>query len=325
MTIWSFIKEKIQNGVPLLLLLVLDSEGSSPGRRGFKMTVAGDGSFSGTIGGGMMEHKFVEQSKVYLQQGIKQIILKQQYHDKLHTKDQSGMICSGSQLIAFVPFSLLTDASIKTLFSEEAEGEKKLLSLSPNSFSITTTTSQFQTGFEYENENYWSYTEWLDSRPVIHIIGGGHVALALAEQMRFLQFYVIVYENRNDLNTFTSNSFAHEKKVVNYEQIGAAIPDDLNACVVVVTFGYRTDKMVFQQLMEKHFFYAGMMGSEEKIKTLFLELEKEGINPSKWSHWHAPIGLPIFSKTSQEIAVSIAAQIILQKNRHLNTGRKDKL
>ncbi|HVF96458.1 MAG TPA: XdhC family protein, partial [Flavisolibacter sp.] len=84
--------------------------------------------------------------------------------------------------------------------------------------------------------------------------------------------------------------------------------------VVIVTFGYRDDKIVFKQLLEKNFFYLGMMGSEAKVKTLFKELEKEGINPESWKHCFVPVGIDISSRTANEIAVSIAAEIIQKKN-----------
>ena len=65
------------------------------------MAVAADGSFSGTIGGGIMEYKLVEKAKVLLANGTSETSLMWQHHDK-KSSDQSGMICSGSQLIAFI-------------------------------------------------------------------------------------------------------------------------------------------------------------------------------------------------------------------------------
>lgn len=64
-----------------------------------------------------------------------------------------------------------------------------------------------------------------------------------------------------------------------------------------------------------------MIGSEAKIKTLFKEFEEEGIDPERWKHVFIPIGLTIFSKTAKEIAVSIAAEIIREKNKYFPTGR----
>src|SRR3954463_11531438 len=101
MDVWRFISAKLNEGINIQLMYVLESEGSSPGRRGFKMAVAADGDFEGTIGGGIMEHKLVEKARAMLSERVNSISLVRQYHDKEHAKDQSGMICSGSQLIAF--------------------------------------------------------------------------------------------------------------------------------------------------------------------------------------------------------------------------------
>ena len=68
-----------------MLLCVLESERSSPGRQGFKMAVSADGEFFGTIGGGMMEQKFVEKAKHLLAENKTKVLLMRQYHDKQHS------------------------------------------------------------------------------------------------------------------------------------------------------------------------------------------------------------------------------------------------
>ena len=81
-----------------------------------------------------------------------------------------------------------------------------------------------------------------------------------------------------------------------------------------MSFGYRTDKVVLQQLLHHQFKYLGMMGSKEKVKQLFKELLEEGIDKTLLVKVHSPIGVPIKSKTPEEIAVSILAEIIGVKN-----------
>ena len=319
MEVWSFIHEKLSASHNVILLWVLQSEGSSPGRRGFKMAVAGDGSFEGTIGGGIMEHKLVEKAKTLLAEKTNEFFLQQQHHDKSHAKDQSGMICSGSQLIAFVPLTNSDLPIIKDIIAKQNDREQ-VICLSNHGLSITTTKEK-SPGLEFESEDQWVYCELMDQRPVIHIIGGGHVSLALSELMKFLGFYIKVYDNRNDLPTMKQNSFAHEKIMVDYEQLGSFINDDKDAFTVIMTFGYRDDKTVFKQLLNKQFLYSGMMGSVTKINQLTTELLEEGHNADQWKHWFMPIGINIHSKTTKEIAVSIAAEIIQQKNKHFASNR----
>lgn len=314
MEVWKFIQEKLAAGKQVMLLYVLQSEGSSPGRRGFKMAVASDDEFCGTIGGGIMEYKLVEKAKALLLQNEKSISLQQQYHDKEKIKDQSGMICSGSQLNVFIPLS----NSEKNIIEQIISPAKKYIQLSPQGLQLS---DEANPGLHYISEKEWVYCEAINTQPVIHIIGGGHVGLALSELMKYLGFYIILYDDRQGLNTITANSFTDEIKQVQYENIGNYFECCENDYVVIMTVGYRTDKIVLQQLMEKPFFYLGMLGSDNKISILKNEMQGEGICWGHLNKIHTPIGIHINSQTAKEIAVSIAAEIISVKNKNLPSGR----
>ena len=74
--IWYFINESLKQRGSVMLLYVLESKGSSPGRQGFLMAVNAAGEMKGSIGGGIMEHKLVELGKEQLkniQQGTSNI------------------------------------------------------------------------------------------------------------------------------------------------------------------------------------------------------------------------------------------------------------
>ena len=300
-------------------MYVVDSEGSSPGRRGFKMAVAADGDMSGTIGGGIMEHKFVERSKSILQSGDKKIIVVKQFHDKTHAKDQSGMICSGSQVNVFMPLNASgLKEIIRQIIEAREHNKNNAIHLSPAGINVI---EEKASGLSYKTETEWIYTEAINQKPVIHIIGGGHVALALSEILHILGFYIKLYDDRTELNTIEQNSFADEKKFIDYNTIGERMDTRGEDFVVLMTVGYRTDKIVLKQLLDKQFFYFGLLGSEKKNKKLFEELKQEGVDENRLAKIFAPIGLNIYSKTAKEIAISIAAQMIFEKNKNLSTGR----
>ncbi len=82
-----------------------------------------------------------------------------------------------------------------------------------------------------------------------------------------------------------------------------------------MTVEYRTDDLVIRSLFEKQFKYFGVLGSSKKIEKMFKDYNVEGIDANKIKRIYAPIGLPIKSETPEEIAVSIAAEIIQVKNR----------
>ena len=132
--------------------------------------------------------------------------------------------------------------------------------------------------------------------------------------MNDLGFYIVVIDDRNDLNTMVKNEYAHQREIIEYEAIANFIPESDTSYVVLVSFGYRTDKIILKQLIGKNYRYLGMMGSAKKVKTLFEELSVEGFTPAQLASVNSPIGLKINSKTPIEIAVSIAAEIVKVKN-----------
>jgi xanthine dehydrogenase accessory factor len=314
-TIWNFIHTHLKQQTAVILLVVTESQGSSPGRQGFMMAIADNLEFEGSIGGGIMEIKLVEKAKSLLKKGIETPEIMFQYHDKTHTSNQSGMICSGHQVIAFVPLNTGKLEFIHGIVMG------KIHTISINMDGIFD-GSQNSNGFKYHTEREWTYTQTIDSKSIIHIIGGGHVGLALSEAMKFLGFYVIVYDDRHELQTLGINHFADKISIVpNYSQLGEYISEGQNEYAVVMTVGYRTDKQVIKQLIDKSFKYLGLLGSDAKIKSLLYELEQEGIARDKIVKIKTPVGLNINSKTPQEIAISIAAEIILEKNKSFPSAR----
>ncbi|MBP9191421.1 MAG: XdhC family protein, partial [Ignavibacteria bacterium] len=80
------------------------------------------------------------------------------------------------------------------------------------------------------------------------------------------------------------------------------------------TTGFETDKEALTQIINKDLKYIGLMGTMSKIKKIFSEAEKEGIKKEQLKKIHAPIGIDIGSDTPEEIAISIAAELIKFKN-----------
>ncbi len=324
MKVWQFIKKQFQKRSSVVLLYVLQSKGSSPGRQGFKMAVSQDGEICGTIGGGIMEHKLVEKAKKALQKGDKTIELIPQFHDKEQTANRSGMICSGSQHIVFMPLFLKYKKTIERILASLISEEGGLLEISKEGlffFPQAKLGGNLKLSPNFVEFPNWRYQELIGHKPTIHIIGGGHVGLALSEIMSFLGFYVKSYDHREGLNTMEENHFANEKHILNFDQIGTAIPENEQDYIALMTFGYRTDKQVLKQLLHKKYRYIGMMGSDAKTAILMEELKQEGYDSRVLDAIFAPIGIPILSKTAKEIAVSIAAEIIKVKNHGLPTGR----
>ena len=139
--------------------------------------------------------------------------------------------------------------------------------------------------------------------------------------MSILNYRIIQYDDRPNLVTLLKNNFANEIKIIDYKEVRKEMESTPSDVVVIVSFSYRSDKILIKQLYNQAFAYIGMMGSDHKIDTLKKELEEEGISEADLDHVFTPIGLNMYSKTAAEIAVSIAGQIILETNKGEPTGR----
>ena len=238
--------------------------------------------------------------------------LKRQVHRADEPADRSGMICSGEQTVGFCLIQATQRTLIEEIEDQFSKGDHSTLRFDQHGISISGTGNDPK--FLQPSETEWAYVEPITDQPRIVILGAGHVGLALSRTMQQLGFHVHLMDDRADLNTMAANQWTHERSVVDYAQISAVIPEDPELYVVLVSFGYRTDDILVRQLIRKKFKYLGMMGSAEKIKTLLEGLRKDGFSEEEIARVRAPIGLPIQSKTPEEIAVSIAAEIIRRKN-----------
>jgi xanthine dehydrogenase accessory factor len=305
--------------VPVMLLYVLESKGSSPGRQGFFMAVNGHGEMEGSIGGGIMEHKFVEMAKGMLNDASNLIGpgIRKQIHDKSAAKNQSGMICSGEQtnfLYRLQREDLITVEKIVRCLEENAKGWLQLSSTDFSFYQHLDTEENFC--FEFHSEEDWLYHERIGYKNTLHIIGGGHCALAFSKIMSMMDFHIHLYDTRHGLRTMIQNDYVYQKHVIkDYADLKELIPSGRDQFVVVMTLGYRTDETAVKALASKQFRYFGLLGSKKKTIKLLVDLKKDGLSQDQLDKIHAPVGLPINSQTPEEIAISIAAEIIQVKKK----------
>ncbi|MGI8467885.1 MAG: XdhC family protein [Pyrinomonadaceae bacterium] len=314
--IWQFAAEYLKRNEIVMLLIVAESAGSSPGRQGFKMIVAAN-EIAGSIGGGVMEVRLAEAAKVKIQNS--KFKINSEIVEQVHQKNSpvsSGMICSGKQTVIFFK---LDSAHLKTVHkiirALKSQQSRKLRIANCELRICETEENNFDFKFEQRGKNNFLYEEKLGLKNKLFIVGGGHCALALSEVMAKMDFHISLFDDRPNLNTLDKNKFVRAKIVIeSYEKIGEFISSGESHFVVVMTLGYKSDEIVIRKLLGKNYKYFGVLGSRAKMKTLLRNLEKEGFPKEKLNQIHTPIGLQIGSRTPEEIAVSIAAEIIAVKN-----------
>lgn len=319
--LWQFIASRLNNGEAVMLLVVAESGGSSPGRAGYKMALAGDGELCGSIGGGVMEVRLVEQAKQTLSvpgavaTGLPTATLTEQVHQK-NVPNSSGMICSGRQTVIFKELTRDDANTVHSIVESLHRPKPMTFEISNFKFQIVENRmGRSRRSFSKTTETDFVYQEKLGSESKLFIIGGGHCALALSELMSKLDFRLAIFDDRPDLNTIDKNEFADYVEIIDsYENIARHVPNGDDIYVVVMTVGYLSDAVVIKQLIDHRLKYFGVLGSKAKMATLMKELRDEGIDAEKLARIRTPIGLPINSRTPEEIAVSIAAEIIAVKN-----------
>ncbi len=312
---WQFIRESLNDGNPAVLMVVAESSKSSPGRAGFKMVVTANGRIAGTIGGGIMEHNLIDEAKGLLLNNQKKSFVKILFHNKESQADKSGLICGGTQTVilkTIYPDEIESIHLLNNFFSEMING---VLTISKSDILFCPGRwNEKQFVFESESDSDWKYEENTGFPNTVYVIGGGHVGLAVSRIMSTLDFYVITIDPRKDIFTMMNNSYA-DKKVNNpYDEAGKLIKETDRSFVVIVTSEHDSDAAALKSVITKNVKYIGMMGSKRKIKSIFEQLTKSGINPDLFSKVRTPIGLEIEAESPEEIAISIAAEIIKVKN-----------
>lgn len=308
---WLEVQKRVQGFDPMALLCVVESIGSSPGRAGFKMCLPIGSELVGTIGGGIMEKKLVDLTAELMDREGSFPFLKRQVHQADLGKDRSGMICSGEQTVA--GYVMYGQEAIELVGHIIAAFDDRV---QPSELEFSSTGIRIVPAGERRalGPDEWCYYEALRDQPRITIVGAGHVSLALSRQMDQLGFHVTVYDDRKGLHTWHANTYAQEKLFVDYAQMSAHLPNDPELYVVIASVGYRTDDLILRQLIRNRYKYLGLLGSKEKVRVMFEGMRKDGYTDEELACVHAPIGLPIHSRTPEEIAVSIAAEIVGVKN-----------
>lgn len=244
-------------GGEAVLATVISTKSHTPRDIGTKMLIMGDGTSIGTIGGGGLEHKLINEAKKIIKEGKPKIL----HFDLTGKKNDNNidMICGG-----------MMDVFVEPIFS----------------------------------------------KPVLYIFGAGHVSVQIAKIANMINFHVTVIDDRKDYIDYEKFSGIADKIIAkDYKKAVSEIKIDEFSYIVIVTTEHRNDQEVLELVINSPARYIGMMGSPKKRDAIFLNLISKGFSKDLFNKVHSPIGLEIGAETPEEIAVSIAAEII--KNRRL--------
>ncbi|MGB9611841.1 MAG: XdhC family protein [Bryobacteraceae bacterium] len=165
------------------------------------------------------------------------------------------------------------------------------------------------------------YIEPVEPLPQAFLFGAGHISKSLARLCSMLGFSVTVIDDRESYANRERFPDADEIIAGNYEDIFPKLPVNSSSYLIIVTRGHRDDMRVLRWAVTAPAAYVAMIGSRRKVISIVRELVRQGINPELFRRVHAPMGLDIGAVTPEEIAVSVAAEMIAVRRRAASNWR----
>lgn len=343
--------EKIKHNEGIVLATIIETQGSAPQVPGASALFSKSGLLRGTLGGGILEATAQKKANTALEDGQSKIL---DFDLTSETMSAEEAICGGrvkvlidgspyvhleafknlhqSQkerasgiLATFISRISEKDSHIKRewiiqkdiqqsdldaqhmLFKNElqrtlSEGRPSLLKIRENHF--------LEKGIDH-----WLYLEPAVPYPRLVIAGAGHVGQAVAHLGRLLQFEVTVIDDRAEFANIDRIPDADFFLIENIPQAVGNFPICQDTYIVIATRDHSYDKETLRACISSPAAYIGMIGSRRKVKLIRKALLEEGWSSAeKFDRIYTPIGLEIHSKTVEEIAVSIAAQLVLVRS-----------
>jgi xanthine dehydrogenase accessory factor len=167
-----------------------------------------------------------------------------------------------------------------------------------------------------KSEGRLIFLESVRPLPRLIIAGAGHVGRAVARLGSLLDWSVTVIDDRPEFANADNVPEADEIVVGDIGETVRKIEDSTENYFVIVTRGHQKDAEALRAAIGRPAAYIGLIGSRRKIEILHCEfLDRGWATADTWAKVHAPIGVEIGSKTVEEIAVSIAAELVLVRSK----------
>ena len=310
----SRLTQWVRDGKPSWLCTVIKTWGSSPRPVGSLLCCNSDGHLAGSLSGGCIEEDLLEK----LQRGEMatdgpEVLI---YGVTAEETERLGLPCGGQLHVVAEPFldaSQLTALEHVVARVSERECVERRVDIANGEMAITDQPRFRHLSFEGEFSNTDNAGEKFlvqtyGPRYQLFLIGAGQVSMCLADMAKSLDYQVVVCDPRGHLM---------EQWPVDGVQLVTDMPDDAVrkyandafSAIIALTHDPRIDDMGLMEALRTDAFFIGAMGStrtsanrRERLK--MLDLTDEEIN-----RLHAPVGLPIGSKTPAEIAIAILAQL----------------
>jgi len=321
--IYQKVLENLSTGPAMALATVTGTVGSTPQKQGSSALFSENGLLAGTIGGGIVENQVSEIIRKTLP------VKKPGYYRFDLDKDirsEEDAICGGhmdilidadpgihrpvfEQLVISlqqgIPGVLITRVTIRQ--NHPVDIIRSWIARNDPRWSAGEPVQ--------EGEDELAFLEHLLPPPHLVIAGAGHIGKALAHLGNLLDFEVTVLDDREEYANTAHIPDADHLVVGNIGQSMQQVVKTPETYIVIVTRDHKDDAEALRACMGTGAAYVGMIGSAKKIALMQEKfISERWATQDQWEKIHAPVGIRIHSKTIQEIAVSIAAQLVQVRN-----------
>ncbi len=330
-----------EEGQAIALATVVQTWGSSPRPAGAKMALTAVGDISGSVSGGCVEGAVIEAGQEVLQTGQPQLL---HFGVADETAWEVGLACGGTievfvqrldtavtallhQLIhenkAGTAFTIIRGPGLGKSFAVARDGrtagslgddlDKRALAAAP-------TIKQSQRLALTDAVEV--FVDAIRPAPTLVMVGGVHIAIALASMAKTLGYHTIVIDPRR--------AFGSDARFPHADQLITAWPDKAfgqieltgGTAVALLTHDPKIDDPALKIVLNSPAFYIGALGSRKTHAKRRQRLEKMGFDEAAIACIHAPIGLDIGARSPEEIALSILAEIVLKSGKSKMQNRK---
>lgn len=297
---------------------VASNSKGSPGTTQARLLVFENGKQFGTIGGGVMEKQLLADAKAALDANSYSPRIQQAEHKSM-SQNPSGLICGGWQ--KNVLLTLAPEADIPTvekIYQAAVSRLSATVRINESGLQLLEKPTDRDPRLHLKEGSDWEFSFSLTPARTIAIFGAGHCGCAVARQMLRLGYQVSLFDERKDLADLPDASAMLDVYCgIAPSSFVSKIDDWPHRYAVIMTHSYPTDFRALFAVLPRNPAFLGLMGSVPKLRKIFQQLRDDGCPDEHIKRIIAPVGLPINSDTPEEIAVSVAAQIIQHRNNSL--------
>jgi xanthine dehydrogenase accessory factor len=337
----------------LVLATVTSTEGSTPQKPGSSALFNQDGLIKGTVGGGILEGKVQETARRIFHSKDPELHL---FSLDSNISDSEGALCGGKISVLIdpclskhlpvlkavrksaeerIPGILITSVTkvendivvVSRYWITDTSGKSVPDDLKPfvePEISIlfrdldSNDYREIRLPEDGKRPSQIILLEPVIQSPHLIIAGAGHIGKVLAQVAGMLDFEITVIDDRPEYANSENIPFANHIITDDIGKTIARMDKGKDTYIVIVTRGHKDDGNALKACIDSGAAYIGMIGSKNKVALMRREFIENGwATQTQWDRIFAPVGVDINSKTVEEIAVSIAAQLVLVRNNKL--------